>query len=159
MINETYVIERSNKLIAIRNVMILKQNYDEKITKFWVDLIFQMLFQNFFVVTFRKKLIIFNENNEYWTNENEIFRFDDKLYISKRFRFDVLQRCHDDSFANHFEMNKILKLFRRKYYWFNSRNHEQNMFIDMFEFVKKYVESYAICKRNKTFKYKFFEKF
>ena len=159
MIDETYVIERSNELIAIRNVMISKQIYDEKIAKFFVDLIFQMLFQNSFVVTFRKKLIIFNVNDEQWTNENEILRFDNKLYVSKRFRFDVLQKCHDDSFANHFEMNKILKLFRRKYYWFDSRNYEQNMFIDMFEFVKKYVENCAICKRNKTFKHKFFENF
>ena len=159
MIDETYVIERSNELITIRNVMISKQIYDEKIAKSFVDLIFQMLFQNSFVVTFRKRLIIFNENDEQWTNENEILNFDDKLYVSKRFRFDVLQKYHDDSFANHFEMNKILKLFRRKYYWSNSRNHEQNMFVDMFEFVKKYIENCAICKRNKTFRHKFFEKF
>ena len=65
MIDETYVIERSNKLIAIRNVMISKQIYDEKIAKFFVDLIFQILFQKNFVVTFRKKLIIFNENDEH----------------------------------------------------------------------------------------------
>ena len=58
-----------------------------------------------------------------------------------------------------FKMNKILKLFRRKYYWLNLRNHEQNMFVDMFEFVKDYVENCAICKRSKTFKHKFFEKF
>ena len=128
--------------------MISKQIYDEKIAKFFVDLIFQILFQKIFVVTFRKKLITFNENDEHWTNENEIFRFDDKLYISKRFRFDVLQKYHDNLFANYFEIDKILKLFRRKYYWSNSSNHEQNMFVDMFEFVKKYVENCAICKRN-----------
>ena len=65
MIDETYVIKRSIKFVAIRNVMISKQIYDEKIAKFLVDLIFQMLFQNSFVVTFRKKLIIFNENDEH----------------------------------------------------------------------------------------------
>ena len=65
MIDETYVIERSNELIAIRNVMISKQIYDEKIAKSLVDLIFQILLQDSFVVTFRKKLIIFNENDEH----------------------------------------------------------------------------------------------
>ena len=65
MIDEIYVIERLNKLIAIRNIMISKQIYDEKIAKFLVDLIFQMLFQSSFLVTFRKKLIIFNENDEH----------------------------------------------------------------------------------------------
>ena len=65
MIDETYVIERSNELIAIRNVMISKQIYDEKIAKSLVDLISQILFQNSFVVTFRKKLIIFNEDDEH----------------------------------------------------------------------------------------------
>ena len=69
MIDETYVIERSNELITIRNVIISKQIYDEKIVKFFVDLISQMLFQNSFVVTFRKKLIIFNESDEHWAKK------------------------------------------------------------------------------------------
>ena len=158
MIDEIYVFKCFKKLIAIRNVMISKQIYDEKITKFLVDLIFQMLFQNFFVVSLRKKLIISNENDEQWVDENDVFRFDDKLYVSKRIRFDILQRCYDDFFANHFEMNKILKLLRRKYYWFN-RNHDFNMFVDMFEFVKKYCEICAICKRNKASKHKSYKKF
>ena len=64
MIDETYVIERFVKFVAIRNVIISKQIYDEKIAKSFVDLIFQMLFQKKFVVTFRKRLIIFNENDE-----------------------------------------------------------------------------------------------
>ena len=65
MIDETYVIERSNELIAIRNVMISKQIYDEKIAKSLVDLISQILLQNSFVVTLRKRLIIFNEDDEH----------------------------------------------------------------------------------------------
>ena len=158
MIDETYVIERFDELIAIRNVMISKQIYDEKIAKFFVDLIFQILFQNSFVVSFRKRLAIFNENDERWIDENDVFRFEKKLYVLERIRFDVLQRCHDDFFANHFEMNKILKLFRRKYYWFD-RNHDFDMLVDMFEFVKKYCENCAICKRNKTSKHKSYEKF
>ena len=158
VIDETYVIERFDELIAMRNVMISKQIYDEKIAKFLVDLIFQMLFQNLFVVLFRKRLIIFNENDERWTDENDVFRFEKKLYVLNRIRFDILQRCHDDFFANHFEMNKILKLFRRKYYWFD-RNYDFDMFVDMFEFVKKYCENCAICKRNKTSKHKSYEKF
>jgi hypothetical protein len=156
MIDETYVIERFDELIAIRNVMISKQIYDEKIAKSFVDLIFQMLFQNSFVVSFRKRLIIFNENDERWIDENDVFRFEKKLYVSKRIRFDVLQRCHDDFFANHFEMNKTLKLLRRKYYWFD-RNHDFDMFVDMFEFVKNYCESCVICKRSKTSKHKSYE--
>ena len=65
MIDEIYVIERFIKFVAIRNVMISKQIYDEKIAKIFVDLISQMLFQKFFVVTFRKKLIIFNKIDEH----------------------------------------------------------------------------------------------
>ena len=90
MIDETYVFERFKKLIAIRNVMISKQIYDEKIAKFLVDLIFQILFQKKIFVSFRKKLTIFNENDDHWIDENNVFRFDDKLYLSKRIRFDVL---------------------------------------------------------------------
>ena len=59
------MIERFIKFVAICNVMISKQIYEEKIAKFFVDLIFQMLFQNSFVVTFRKRLIIFNEDDEH----------------------------------------------------------------------------------------------
>ena len=55
MIDEIYVIERFEKFVAIRNVMISKQIYEKKIAKFFVDLIFQILFQKIFIVTFRKK--------------------------------------------------------------------------------------------------------
>ena len=65
MIDEAYVIERFIEFVAIYNVMISKQIYDEKIAKSFVDLISQILLQNSFVVTFRKRLIIFNEDDEH----------------------------------------------------------------------------------------------
>ena len=57
MIDETYIIERFVKFVVISNVMISKQIYDEKIAKFFIDLIFQILFQNFLSSRFEKNLL------------------------------------------------------------------------------------------------------
>jgi hypothetical protein len=58
----------------------------------------------------------------------------------------LLKQNHDDFYANHFEYEKILELFRRKYWWLNmSKN------------VRKYVISCTKCFLTKSIKHKFYE--
>ena len=48
----------------MQNVMKSNKIYDDEMIQFIVDLIFSLLFDDSFVIVFRKKLIIFEKNNE-----------------------------------------------------------------------------------------------
>ena len=48
----------------MQNVIKLNKIYDDKMTQFIVDLIFSLLFDDSFVIVFRKKIIIFEKSNE-----------------------------------------------------------------------------------------------
>ncbi len=63
-------------------------------------------------------------------------------------RKELLKQNHDDSHANHFEYEKILELFRKKYWW-------SNISIN----VREYVISCTKCFLTKSIKYKFYELF
>jgi hypothetical protein len=84
-----------------------------------------------------------------WKIKNDILHFEEKYYIfSNLLRKELFKQNHDDFHANHFEYEKILELFRRKYWWFNmSKN------------VKKYVISCTKCFLTKSIKHKFYELF
>jgi hypothetical protein len=48
--------------------------------------------------------------------KNDILQFKEKYYILSNFlRRELLKQNHDDSHTNHFEYEKILELFQRKY--------------------------------------------
>ena len=46
---------------------------------------------------------------------------------------------------------------QRKYYWFNENNNS-NILLSMRKLIKNYCETCIVCKRNKIFKHKLFEK-
>jgi hypothetical protein len=79
--------------------------------------------------------------------KNDILHFEKKYYIFASFlRRKLFKQNYDDSHARHFEYEKILELFRRKYWWSNmSKN------------VKKYVISCTKCSLIKSIKHKFYE--
>ena len=58
------VIERDRRVATMQNVMKLNKIYDDEIIQFIVDLIFSLLLDDSFVIVFRKRLIIFEKNNE-----------------------------------------------------------------------------------------------
>ncbi len=79
--------------------------------------------------------------------KNDILHFEEKYYILASFlRKELFKQNHDDFHAKHFEYEKILELFRRKYWWSNmSKN------------VKEYVVSCTKCSLTKSIKHKFYE--
>ena len=115
------VIERDRRVATMQSVMKSNKIYDDEMIQFIVDLIFSLLLDDSFVIVFRKKLTIFEKNNEIWIDEIEIFRHNDKLYVSKRLRIDVLKLYHDDFLTKHFDIKKTLNLLQRKYYWSNKK--------------------------------------
>ena len=66
VIDEAYVFERFKK-IAIRNVMISEQIYDEKISL--SSLWFLKMISNSLIVSLRKRLTIFYEDDEHWKDK------------------------------------------------------------------------------------------
>jgi hypothetical protein len=79
-----------------------------------------------------------------WNIENDLLRWKNKWYIlSKFFRRELLKQNHDDSYADHFEHEKIFDLLKKKYFWNNmSKN------------VKKYVDICSTCHRIKFVRHK-----
>jgi hypothetical protein len=79
-----------------------------------------------------------------WNIENDLLRWENKWYIfSKFFKRELLKQNHDDSYADHFEHERIFDLLRRKYFWNNmSKN------------VKKYVDICSTCHRVKLVRHK-----
>ena len=57
-------VERDRRVATMQNVMKSNKIYNDKMTQFIVDLISSLLFDDSFVIVFRKKLITFEKNNE-----------------------------------------------------------------------------------------------
>jgi hypothetical protein len=79
-----------------------------------------------------------------WNIENDLLRWENKWYIlSKFFKRELLKQNHDDSYADHFEHERTLDLWKRKYFW-NNMNKD----------VKEYVDFCSICHRIKLVRHK-----
>ncbi len=88
-----------------------------------------------------------NSKKRKWIMKNDILHFEEKYYIFTSFlRRELLKQNHDDSHAKHFEYEKILELFRKKYWWSN-----------MSKIVKEYLVSCTKCSLTKSIKHKFYE--
>ena len=60
--NEVY-IKRMTYTVAVKEILISEQIYNEKTKLFLVQLISELLLNNFFVINLRKKLTIFDSND------------------------------------------------------------------------------------------------
>ena len=51
-------------------------------------------------------------------NLKELFKYKDRFYIfeNSTLREELINKCYNDSLANHFDIIKTHKLFIRKYY-------------------------------------------
>ena len=117
------------------------------------------MFQKIFVVTFRKNINYFQRKWRTLNKRRRDFSFWRQIVCIKTFSIRRIVKMSRWFVCKSCQNEQNLEIISSKVYWFDLRNHEQNMFANIFEFVKKYFESCAICKRNKTFKHKFFEKF
>jgi hypothetical protein len=107
----------------------------------------------------KQKLIIFEKSHSFWINEKKYYNMKIVCTFYRIWKKNVIKSNHDNFFANHFDVKRILKLIRKKYYWSNQNKivdvkHDSNMRAQ----IKKYCETCAICKKNKTFRHKSYEK-
>ena len=59
----------------------------------------------------------------------------------------LICKNHDDSLIEHFDVEKTLKLFQKKYYWLVCKKQ-----------IKKYVRFCNICQRTKILRHKLYKK-
>ena len=87
--------------------------------------------------------------NDWTINFKNLIKHENKLFILENLmiRKKLICRNHDDSLIEHFDAEKTLKLFQRKYYWLVCEKQ-----------IKEYVRFCNICQRTKILHYKSYEK-
>ena len=160
--NNATIFESIDEMIARKHIHEHDAIYDDKITDNFVELIRSLLKKDSCAIQVKQKLITFEKSHSFWKDEKEILWHDDCLYVSSNLKKNVIKSNHDNFLIDHFDVERILKLIRKKYYWFNQERddfekdveHDSNMRAQ----VKKYCETCAICKKSKTSRHKSYEK-
>ena len=162
ILNSATIFESIDEIIARKYIHEHDAIYNDKIIDNFVELIRSLLKKNSCAIQMRQKLTTFEKSHSSWKNEKEILWHDDCLYVSFNLRKNVIKSNHDNFLIDHFDVERILKLIRKKYYWLNQKRNdfEKNVEHDsnMRAQIKKYCEICAICERNKTSRHKSYEK-
>ena len=119
ILNNATIFESIDEMTTRKHIHEHNAIYDDKIIDNLVELIRSLLKKNSCAIQVRQKLIIFEKSHSSWKNEREILWHDDCLYVSSNLRKNVIKSNHDNLLIDHFDVERILKLIRRKYYWFN----------------------------------------
>ena len=147
--NEQYVFR------YIASIITTEETAFDKNSNFMLNFIKILQIKNFWMIEKRQKLKKSIQHHREqsitsaWNIDIEnIWKHFKWIYISIEtlVRAKLLRRHHDDELTEHFETEKTLKLFVRKYYWSN---------INIY--VKSYVNICEICQRTKTPRHRFYE--
>ena len=87
-----------------------------------------------------KKWII---NDENLVKRNECFYISNNAVVKKK----LIKKHHNDLLSKHFEIQKILNLIQKKYYWAVCAKQ-----------IKTYVKTYNVCQRIKISRHKSYKK-
>ncbi len=73
--------------------------------------------------------------------QNEILYQDDLLWVffDEHLQMKLIQKVHDQSFIDHLEILRTMKIIRRYYYWSSMR-----------KTINRYIQNCYICQRSKT---------
>ena len=77
----------------------------------------------------------------------KLLLFQELIYVSSATRKKMIEWHHNDALTEHFEIDKIMKLIFRNYY-----------FLQMRQKVKKHIQQCEQCQKNKLKQYKSYEK-
>lgn len=61
--------------------------------------------------------VYFGQLGESWLETKKVLHYNNKLYISKTFRVNLIEKNYIDPLAKHFGVEKTLEFLIRKYYW------------------------------------------
>ena len=68
----------------------------------------------------------------------KLLLFQKLIYMSSATRKKMIEQHHDDALTKYFEINKMMKLIFRNYY-----------FLQMRQKVKKHIQQYEQCQKSK----------
>ena len=161
ILNSASIFRSINEMTARKHIQ-KDKTYDDTISKILFELIRSLLEKDSYAMQIRQELITFEMSLQYWQDEKKVLWHDECLYISSNLKKNVIKVNHDNSLIEHFDVKRILKLIQRKYYWSNQNRNvfEKNVEhdFDMRTQIKEYCETCAICKRNKAFRHKSYDK-
>ena len=158
----TFVVDTVNILVKLIHkytvrFVLVDEAYSE-VSNSLLNELRRMLLINDYAIEIRSELVIHDVNLlTNWQNSHDVLYHENKLYLFEIMRMNALNRNHDDSLTEHFDMKKIFELFQRKYYWSNSDRN--NDFFEMRQLVRKYMKTYVVCKRSKISKHKSYKDF
>ena len=119
VLSSATIFESIDEMTARKHIHEHDAVYDDKITDSLVELIRSLLKKDSCAIQVRQKLVTSEKSHSSWRNEKEVLWHDDCLYVSSSLRKNVIKSNHDNFLIDHFDVERILKLIRRKYYWFN----------------------------------------
>ena len=162
ILNSATILESINEMTTRKHIHEHDATYDDKIIDNLVELIRSLLEQDSCAIQMRQKLAILERSHSHWHDEGKVLWHEKCLYVSPNLRKNVIKANHDNFLADHFGIERILELIRRKYYWSNQEKddlekdveHDSNMRAQ----IKKYCETCAICKKSKASRHKSYEK-
>ena len=84
-------------------------------------------------------------NKTWFVNFEKFVKHNKRLYVldDEIVREKIVNKNYDDSLIEHFDVEKILKLIQRKYFW-----------LDCVKQTITYVQIYDVCQRIKTSRHK-----
>lgn len=74
-----------------------------------------------------------------WTEQDGLYYWNERIYVPKPLRLEVIQRCHDSALAGHYGSLRTTDLVTRTYYW-----------PKLTEDVEAYCERCEECQKMKT---------
>ena len=77
----------------------------------------------------------------------KLLLFQELIYVLSAIRTEIIQKHHDDTLTEHFEIDKTMKLISQNYY-----------FSLMRQKMKKYIQQCKQCQKSKSKKHKSYEK-
>ena len=125
--------------------------YNDEPTPPLLNLVRDLTAQDQYASEVCRELATPKAKTEDWQYKNELLYYDDAVYIPKSLRENVIRANHDNPLADHFDIERTLKLIRRKYYWSNQNSTEVP---GMRQQIKEHCQTCAICKRSKTSRHK-----
>ena len=86
---------------------------------------------------------------KYFIDNKNLVRCNECLYIldDAAVKKKLIKKYHDNSLSRHFEIQKILNLIQRKYFW-----------LVWAKQMKTYIQTCNVCQRIKISRHKFYEK-
>ena len=156
MLESAIVSECAMHRVRVQTALRKEAAYNDESTSSLLDLVRDLIVKNQFVSEVCRELAISRTETDNWQHKDELLYYDDVVYIPEDLRENVIRAHHDSSLVDHFDIERTLKLIRRKYYWSNQNSIEA---LEMRQQIKKHCETCVVCKRNKVARHKSYGEF